>query len=365
MIVYLSKHDPNNSVPLEMCLKYFIKKKYKKIFIFHSSYFFNKKNRNHDINIVFKKLPILFFIIRKLIDYLNKIKLINEHQCFYSKEVNFDFFCMITLFFKYNIKEIHSPFYTPLTYKSLTLTNKKCKRVYHPMNPCDIDIYNWTIENTNILNKKIEDIYENNLRIKGVHSFLKNTDLIISFNNYINQTFINHLKSYSFDLEIDYRIQDYDLNLNLNNHSKKLGFISAAFKIKGLDLIISSEKIKKIGIDVVGNWDNFNISKIKGINFLGVLRSKNRDNWYKKIGIIIVPSYFDGMPRVIIEAISFGCIVLCSDSCGYSFFLEKEQIFKSGRKNDLEKKLLVLMQYSTKKRKSIIMKNYNFIKKYQ
>ena len=90
-------------------------------------------------------------------------------------------------------------------------------------------------------------------------------------------------------------------------------------KIKGLDLILESNLLLIMELMLLEIGGIFNL-QIKRINLLGILKNKNRDNWYKKMGIIIVPSYFDGMPRVIMEAINFGCIVLCSNTCGYSFF---------------------------------------------
>ena len=103
----------------------------------------------------------------------------------------------------------------------------------------------------------------------------------------------------------------------------------------------------------------------KGINLLGILKNNKKDNWYKKMGIIIVPSYFDGMPRVIMEAINFGCIVLCSNTCGYSYFLDKSQIFKSGSIIDLELKLKYLLDLSHNQRKNLIINSFNIIKKLQ
>ena len=80
------------------------------------------------------------------------------------------------------------------------------------------------------------------------------------------------------------------------------------------------------------------------------------------MGIIIVPSYFDGMPRVIMEAINFGCIVLCSNTCGYSFFLDKSQIFKSGSIIDLESKLKHLLGLSYNQRKILLLIVYHYQK---
>ena len=361
MIVYLSKHDVLKSVPMELCIKYLRTNSQKKIIVIHGNYNLNSLTTDQKINICFKRLPLLFFIIRKFIDFLLKINLINVHWCFFLKELNFDIFSCFKLFFCKSVSEIHSPFYTPITF----FFNNNNLKVYHPMNPCDIDIYNWTIVNTNILNEELKDVYENKFRLIAIKRFLFNTDKIVGFNEYVLNSFKKYINQYNFDLELDIRIQKFDLELRLDNKSNKLGFISAPFKIKGLDLILESNFITNYGIDVVGDWRNIQSAIKKGINLLGILKNKNRDNWYKKMGIIIVPSYFDGMPRVIMEAINFGCIVLCSDTCGYSFFLDKSQIFKSGSIIDLESKLKHLLGLSYNQRKNLITNSLHIIKKLQ
>ena len=85
MIVYLSKHDVLKSVPMELCIKYLTTNSQKKITVIHGNYNLDSLVTDQKINICFKRLPLLFFIIRKFIDFLLNPLIFVEFICFYLK----------------------------------------------------------------------------------------------------------------------------------------------------------------------------------------------------------------------------------------------------------------------------------------
>ena len=121
---------------------------------------------------------------------------------------------------------------------------------------------------------------------------------------------------------------------------------------KGFDVLINSVKNisqdkYKLSIIGSGNQKNniFNLIKKnnleKSVKLLG--RKNNVMKYIKKSDLLINPSYFEGFPNVVIEALSCGTPVICSKSHGGIYEILKNQkygdLFENGNSKSLENKI--------------------------
>ncbi|MEI7884476.1 MAG: glycosyltransferase family 4 protein [Clostridia bacterium] len=101
--------------------------------------------------------------------------------------------------------------------------------------------------------------------------------------------------------------------------------LKVAKKISGVELTIagsgSSEESKYILRKVAENPEKF--------TYLGMLSQKELASEMQKHKVFVLPSYYEGLPLVIIEALACGCRVVCSDLPGLRSFLG-EDLLKSG-----------------------------------
>lgn len=125
-------------------------------------------------------------------------------------------------------------------------------------------------------------------------------------------------------------------------------------KEKGFDILIRS--IPYINYDnfiikIIGDGPEkknlINLSKKLGVNkkiiFLGHKKEYMISRYYSESNLFISPSYFEGFPNAVIEALSFNLPVICSDSYGgvKEILLDDKggYIFKNGDFLDLADKI--------------------------
>lgn len=114
-------------------------------------------------------------------------------------------------------------------------------------------------------------------------------------------------------------------------------------KYKGQRYVIRAmEKLKKRGINakyyLAGKGDNDALKKLakrcgvsKDVIFLGMLSRNELAGWMKKIDIYIQPSLQEGLPRSLLEAMSYGCVCLGANTGGIPELLDKKNIFRRGK----------------------------------
>ena len=151
----------------------------------------------------------------------------------------------------------------------------------------------------------------------------------------------------------DVELQDFSFNViekrleKINSYSdnKILTFGTLAqidVKYKGQELVIEAiSKLKKIGkifkYKLAGSGKEEYLRSIASklgvldqIEFCGVLSHEEVFQWLDDIDYYIQPSKQEGLPRAVVEAISRGCPVICSDAGGMSELIQKDYIFKKG-----------------------------------
>lgn len=107
------------------------------------------------------------------------------------------------------------------------------------------------------------------------------------------------------------------------NNSLNLLFVGSLDYRKGIiDLVHALKKVDgSLSLDICGSYTNSQIKKeIKSavlndprIVFHGYIKNREKEKLYRKADILILPSYAEGMPIVIMEALHFGCAIISTN----------------------------------------------------
>lgn len=131
-----------------------------------------------------------------------------------------------------------------------------------------------------------------------------------------------------------------------------IGFVGALHKMKGIRLLTEiANLLKANGVNftmkIAGEWGNdkdkvyiqdyIENNNLSGnIEFLGLIHNEAKWDFYKNIDIFVLPSYNEGQPLVLIEAMAFGVPIVCSMvgaisdtvTSGYNGFIIEEFVAK-------------------------------------
>jgi glycosyltransferase involved in cell wall biosynthesis len=161
--------------------------------------------------------------------------------------------------------------------------------------------------------------------IKNINYFIVNCSaikksLIINHNIHTNKIYV--ISQY-IDLPMGYKTK------LLDNNKIKLGFVGRIEKGKGIFILLKAFKElnkinKNISLEIYGKsylklWEKFFIHftySNKNIHFNGTFQSINQV--YNSIDLLVLPSFWEGLPYVILESMSFGVPVIASDIGGIS-----------------------------------------------
>ena len=114
-----------------------------------------------------------------------------------------------------------------------------------------------------------------------------------------------------------------------------------------MDLV--KERVKAFGIE-------------KSVMLPGWVRGKEKDEIIGKCETLVLPSYYEGMPMVVLEAMSYGYAVIATNVGGTRQIIDGENgvLIQAGDKDDLEGQLIRVLSttttrasYGTKARKTI------------
>ncbi|MFH4964319.1 glycosyltransferase [Gaetbulibacter sp. M235] len=127
-------------------------------------------------------------------------------------------------------------------------------------------------------------------------------------------------------------------NKDLTKQAISFCFVGRLEEAKGLDLIIetfkklsSEEKLKVKTVHIVGNGKAKQEYKNKvldsGIDFKfhGFLSRAAVHDIYKKSHVILLPSASEGFPKVIAEAMNYGCIPIVSDISSLGHYIKNNE----------------------------------------
>lgn len=156
------------------------------------------------------------------------------------------------------------------------------------------------------------------------------------------------------DVEVNLSEQDIEeiITKRMQKQSgPKIKLGTAAFlnvKWKGQrDVFKALYELKENGIsnfeyELIGSGDSSNLlNEIKKygleeqIKIVGALPHSEVFNWLDNIDIYVQPSYQEGLCRAIVEAMSRGCAVICTDVGGNYELIDRKYIYKKGNVNQL------------------------------
>lgn len=182
------------------------------------------------------------------------------------------------------------------------------------------------------------------------------------------------------DVELtSYDFSEQELkNVKMNKSYKKIVLGTAAFlnvKWKGqIDVLKALSRLKKMGVtnfeyQLVGAGDKSILEKkIKKYNLenqvkiIGALPHNQVFDWLDTIDIYIQPSYQEGLCRSIVEAMSRGCAVICTNVGGNYELIDEKMIYDKGNVNELVN-ILSRLDKSLIVDQSLV--NFNKSKKYE
>lgn len=170
-----------------------------------------------------------------------------------------------------------------------------------------------------------------------IDNFVLQSDLLLVETKYLHEKFTplhknvqwfpNHRKMYS-----NLPIPSKNINGKL-----KIVFISHIRKEKGIfELIEAAESLPDVQIDVYGPFYDglsVNIFENKKVKYLGALRPEEVIKKMAEYDALILPSYKEGYPGIVIEALSCGLAVLCTNLPSLKEMFTEEDVIMFEPKN--------------------------------
>ena len=166
------------------------------------------------------------------------------------------------------------------------------------------------------------------LFIYYINSYIsyKYSDHIIVSSNHIKEFIVSTFKINSSKITI---INNYiDTNIFYNKIidtiriPNRILFVGRLSKQKNISELIKAISYTKFGLDIIGDGKEKNklINLVKknnlNVKFLGKIQNDKLADYYNKYRVYILPSLVEGNPKSLLEAMSCGCAVICSDVDG-------------------------------------------------
>jgi len=157
--------------------------------------------------------------------------------------------------------------------------------------------------------------------------------------------------------------------LNIQNGNIRFGLVgNYDLRTKGQDIAIkaihkSNLNKDNLKLELVGSGNSNYLENIikeyncsKNVLFIGTKKAGNEMfEWMDSLDVLLIPSYQEGLPRVVLEAMSRGLLVIGSSAGGIYKLISKEFIFKKGEVEDLRQ---LLNNLSNKKLSDEMILNY-------
>ncbi len=156
---------------------------------------------------------------------------------------------------------------------------------------------------------------------------------------------------------------------SFNEDKIKILFLSRIVKEKGIfEMIEAFENISKIIDDIelviAGDGEDFQelkrrVSDIKNIQMVGEVRGEEKISLFKESDIYCLPSYSEGLPISVLEAMLFGLPVITTRVGGLKSFFKNEEmgyLIEPKGIDELEEKMKILILDRTRRLK---MRKFN------
>lgn len=176
----------------------------------------------------------------------------------------------------------------------------------------------------------------------------------------------------------DKLIESFDINSKTGKIEKIL-FLARITKEKGIFITLDAirliqKKYPHITLTVVGDGPDLNNAKafcnnhnIKNVKFLGSLSGTDLITEYKNADLYILPSYHEGMPTSVLEAMAFGLPIISRPVGGLcDFFINEEmgELVGSLEPQDFANSIEKFIQKKESDIKAISHRNYAYAKEH-
>lgn len=147
-------------------------------------------------------------------------------------------------------------------------------------------------------------------------------------------------------------VEILDYNNPVNKFENKIISIGRLSAQKNYSYLISALKNSNISLEIIGSGELLGKLKEQAIqnnvkvNFLGNLRNKQVVKKLKQHRYFVIASIFEGNPKVILEAMSSGCVVIASDIPNNTEIIDDGVNGFTFDINDKESKILQIIKNS-------------------
>ncbi len=189
--------------------------------------------------------------------------------------------------------------------------------------------HGWNIKNEYLLNSYLlKKAFFKSDHIRFLASEFRNKFVYSGFNKEtsIGNTFV------------DDELLAYDIKREIGNNNIQILFLSRVTREKGIFVAIKafhlvSELIPNIYLTIAGDGSDLGSAEeyvkdhqIKNIEFIGRVEDKEKVKVFKKADIYIFPSFTEGMPISLFEAMLFGNTIITSDVGGIKDFFIQDKM---------------------------------------
>ena len=143
--------------------------------------------------------------------------------------------------------------------------------------------------------------------------------------------------------------------MNKKSNNFNILSIGRLTKQKNFILLINtviklSKKYRNINLLIIGNGDlkNHLTNKIKNHKNIKIINWKNElKKYYLNSDLFVLPSYYEGLPNVLIDAVNNEIPIISTNCSGASDILHKNSggfIVPVNNQNELEKRIIFVME---------------------
>lgn len=176
----------------------------------------------------------------------------------------------------------------------------------------------------------IKQYINTNSRTKIFKKLCNKVDKILCLNNQ-SINFVKELGFYSKAQIIENFVNNKKIKKRciINQNVKNILYVGRITKEKGInELIETAEKNQKLNFYFVGNFerdfDKNKINSLTNIHFLGQMQQDEIYELMSKNDVLILPSYAEGFPMVILEAMFVGIPIITTKVGSVESMLEKD-----------------------------------------
>ncbi|MCI2068509.1 MAG: glycosyltransferase family 4 protein [Bacilli bacterium] len=171
---------------------------------------------------------------------------------------------------------------------------------------------------------------------KNVSNFefeYRDADYCLAGSNMVKESLVGYVKDPSKVIVINYGSQVLPKETSGYHDNKSILFVGAINYRKGLDMIYEiASQMKEYRFTLVGKFEKGSVlykelKTLPNVNMVGFIDNREYlERFYQQAGIFLLPSRGEGLPLVLLDAISYNLIPVCSMFCGSSDIIKNNGV---------------------------------------